>query len=249
MSSCEADITDRIRQALGDEMIKTLEKTRFCIVGCGGTGALFAEMLVRTGAKKLTLIDGDHVDSSNLNRVVGFVQGDIGKKEENKKVKVLESRFKCISPDMEIETIATNFRKYDRSDVKGQKARNAVCNSDIIVIAVDKNQSRIECEKLANDKSKKTISMGVFINEGGDSGFECTWMPETPHETADAEGYGSGSYISIVVETTSVAFTMLLHHLENPESSHFRHYYKEYKNYSPYSIEVDGAKHEIDITP
>ena len=225
----EQDILDRTRCAIGDDLISTLQKYKFCIVGCGGTGALFAEMLVRTGANKLVLIDGDDVESSNLNRVVGFTQEDI----DHKKVDVLKSRFDKITSSLKIETVATHLREYDKDDNNGQIARNAVCNADIIIIAVDNNKIRIECEKLACEHGKKFMGMGVFVNKDGHSGFECTWVPETPKATEGAEGYGVGSYISIVVEATSVAFSMLLHNLKKPNSNDFRKYYKEYKDHAP----------------
>ncbi len=229
MSTNEPTILDRTRTAIGDDLIVTLQKKQFCIVGCGGTGALFAEMLVRTGANKLVLIDGDDVEYSNLNRVIGFTKKDVG----HKKVCVLKSRFEQITSDLEIETVATNLRKYYKDDKDGQIARDAVCDADIIIIAVDNNEIRIECEKLSGSYKKMFMGIGVFINEGGHSGFECAWMRKTPEEKKGDEGYGAGSYISIVVEATSVAFSMLLHHLKNPNSDNFRYYYKEYKDHAP----------------
>ena len=46
-------LDDRTSKALGDKVMERLRSLRFCIVGCGGTGANFAEMLVRTGATGL----------------------------------------------------------------------------------------------------------------------------------------------------------------------------------------------------
>ncbi len=229
MSTNEQDILDRTRCVIGDDLIAILQKQKFCIVGCGGTGALFAEMLVRTGANKLVLIDGDDVESSNLNRVVGFIKEDVG----HKKVNALKSRFEKIISGLKIDVVATHLRKYDKDDEYGQIARDAVCNADNIIIAVDNNDIRIECEKLARDCKKRSMGIGVFVNKDDLSGFECAWMPETPEEKKGEEGYGAGSYISIVIEATAVAFSMLLHNLKKPNSDDFRYYYKEYKDHAP----------------
>ena len=67
-----ADFTDRTAKALGDDVMDKLRTKRFSVVGCGGTGANFAEMLVRSGATQIDLIDGDVVNESNLNRVSSF---------------------------------------------------------------------------------------------------------------------------------------------------------------------------------
>lgn len=103
------DLTKKTFPALGEKLMLEFQQRRFCIVGCGGTGALFAEMLVRTGAQKITLIDGDEVNISNLNRVISFVREDADKH----KVEVLKSRLECINPDIEVTSIDCCFREYD----------------------------------------------------------------------------------------------------------------------------------------
>ncbi len=99
-------IDDRTTKALGDDVMKKLRSLQFCIVGCGATGANFAEMLVRSGATRITLIDGTKVEESNLNRVFSFSLADSGKP----KVKVLEQRLKAIRGDLKICSLCDNFR-------------------------------------------------------------------------------------------------------------------------------------------
>lgn len=89
-----ADFTDRTAKALGPAVMDKLRTLRFCVVGCGGTGANFAEMLVRSGATHVTLIDGDTVDESNLNRVSSFAWYDV----ESPKVVALRARLDAIRP-------------------------------------------------------------------------------------------------------------------------------------------------------
>ena len=88
------DVDDRTAKALGNDVMERLRSLRFCIVGCGGTGANFAEMLVRTGATRLTLIDGSGVEESNLNRVFSFSYSDCG----DPKVEALKRRLESIRP-------------------------------------------------------------------------------------------------------------------------------------------------------
>ena len=58
----------RTRLLFGDEPIKRLQNAHVLVVGVGGVGAYAAEMVVRAGIGALTIIDGDTVSESNLNR-------------------------------------------------------------------------------------------------------------------------------------------------------------------------------------
>lgn len=227
----KGDFLERTSPALGEELMSEFRQRKFCVVGCGGTGALFAEMLVRTGARKVTLIDGDIVEASNLNRVVGFVRGDIGKL----KVEVLKSRLENINPDAHVTPINCHLRQLDLGDCEGQRSRDAVYSSGIAIIAVDKNWSRIECEKLCREGAVKYLGIGVYVDEIGSAGYECYWgsLRKTPTKKEEDKGYGRGSYAAIVIEATSVAFSMLLHHLRNPGSRDFGYFSKSYENFAP----------------
>ncbi len=225
-----SNLLTRTKEALGPDFTNKIQEYRYCIIGCGGTGALFAEMLVRTGANKIILIDGDKVEESNLNRVVGFVKDDIGKN----KTDALMSKLRAINSEVEITAVSCCLREPDPSDHEGQKARDAFYNSDLVIIAVDDNKSRIICENLCyEDSNKRCISMGVHVNGEGEACYECAWKPKTPIEKEEEAGYGNGSYASIVIEATSVAFSMLLHNLKNPNSSDFTYYFQSYENFIP----------------
>ena len=53
---------------LGDEAITILKAAHLLVLGVGGVGGYAAEQLCRMGVGKLTLLDGDTVDPTNLNR-------------------------------------------------------------------------------------------------------------------------------------------------------------------------------------
>ena len=74
------------------------------------------------------------------------------------------------------------------------------------------------------------LCCGVRVDrEAGVYEFECAWAQKTPEDQAEVEGYGpeNASFASIVLEATSVAFTMLLSHLRD-EKSPFRYYRRKY---------------------
>ena len=224
------DITARTTTALGEAVMSQLAELGFCIVGCGGTGANFAEMLVRTGAKRLTLVDGTNVKGSNLNRVFSFHHAAIGRP----KVEVLKDYLETIRPGhLDITPLRESFRDPDLVPInpEAQRVRDAVHDADVVFIATDKNASRRAIQKLQRDSTigGMMLSCAVFIDAEKDIyEFECNWSPATLPEAADI-GYGpdNASYAPILLEATSVAFTMLLSHLMCPDSD-FRYYYRRY---------------------
>ena len=88
----------RTRLLFGDEPIKRLQNAHVLVVGVGGVGAYAAEMVVRAGIGALTIIDGDTVSESNLNRQLVALHSTLGKP----KVEVLNERFLDINPDLKL---------------------------------------------------------------------------------------------------------------------------------------------------
>lgn len=95
------DWKDRTRLLLGDEKLTILEHSHVLVVGLGGVGAYAAEMLCRTGVGKLTLVDGDKIDITNLNRQLPAL---ISTKDEYK-TNVLKKRFLDINPTIQLTLI------------------------------------------------------------------------------------------------------------------------------------------------
>ena len=217
--------------------MEQLKALRFCIVGCGGTGANFSDMLVRTGARHLTLIDGGIVKESGLNRVLCFTAGDVGKS----KVEVLEKHLRAVAGnELEVRSLSDSFRRPDQitdDNPIGQCVRDAVHNADVVFAATDTNTSRLAIEKLCREKEGgMLLCCGVRVDRmAGVYEYECAWSPKTPEDQAEAEGYGpkNASFASIVLEATSVAFTMLLSHLQYGKSR-FKYYRRKYDaNFTP----------------
>lgn len=78
-----------------------LQSVRVILFGIGGVGSWCAEALIRTGLTHLTIVDGDTVQTSNLNRQLPATQATIG----IPKVEALKDRLLAINPDADIETI------------------------------------------------------------------------------------------------------------------------------------------------
>ena len=84
---------------LGAERMERLRQSHVLVVGTGGVGAYAAEMLVRAGVGRMTLLDADRVQPSNINRQLCALHSTVGEE----KVRVLERRFKDINPDLRLD--------------------------------------------------------------------------------------------------------------------------------------------------
>ena len=75
-----------------------LQSVRVILFGTGGVGSWCAEALIRTGLTHLTIVDGDTVQTSNLNRQLPATQATIG----IPKVEALKERLLAINPEADI---------------------------------------------------------------------------------------------------------------------------------------------------
>jgi tRNA A37 threonylcarbamoyladenosine dehydratase len=95
---------------LGDEPIQALMSKNVLVVGLGGVGGICAEMIARAGVGKMTIVDADTVDLSNVNRQIPALHSTAGKP----KVEVMAERLKDINPDLDL-TVLTEYIKEERT--------------------------------------------------------------------------------------------------------------------------------------
>jgi tRNA A37 threonylcarbamoyladenosine dehydratase len=79
---------------LGDEKVEKLMSKNVLVIGLGGVGGICAEMIVRAGIGKMTIVDNDTIDASNINRQIPALHSTIKKS----KAQVLAARLLDINP-------------------------------------------------------------------------------------------------------------------------------------------------------
>jgi len=87
-----------VARLYGDEGISCLRSAHICIIGIGGVGSWVAEALARTGVEHLTLVDGDTISRSNMNRQIHTLESTLGRsKAETMKARILQINpaFQC----------------------------------------------------------------------------------------------------------------------------------------------------------
>lgn len=91
----------RTRRLLGDRAMERLEKSHVAVFGLGGVGGTCAEALLRCGIGHLTLIDGDTVSLSNLNRQIFATRETVGMD----KIDAALLRLRAIRPECDIRAV------------------------------------------------------------------------------------------------------------------------------------------------
>lgn len=102
------DWKQRTRLLLGEEKMERLQQAHVLVVGLGGVGAYAAEMICRAGVGRMTIVDADTVQPTNINRQLPALHSTMGRE----KAEVLAVRFKDINPDIQL-TVLPVFLKDD----------------------------------------------------------------------------------------------------------------------------------------
>lgn len=96
-----AQWTERAELLFKPEGLKKLEKANILIVGVGGVGSFAAEFIVRAGVGKITIVDGDVVDITNINRQLPALHSTVGLA----KIDVVGDRLMDINPELQLTKI------------------------------------------------------------------------------------------------------------------------------------------------
>ena len=88
----------RTELLLGEEKMNRIRNSHVLVVGLGGVGAYAAEMICRAGVGRMTIVDADTVQPTNINRQLPAVHSTLGLT----KAEVLAARYKDINPDIEL---------------------------------------------------------------------------------------------------------------------------------------------------
>jgi len=96
---------ERATPILGESVIERLAESKIAVFGVGGVGSWCAEALLRSGARRLILVDDDVVAESNLNRQCEATADTLGRP----KVEAMKARLLSIDPEAEIEAVQERF--------------------------------------------------------------------------------------------------------------------------------------------
>ncbi|MES2748592.1 MAG: tRNA threonylcarbamoyladenosine dehydratase [Bacteroidota bacterium] len=84
-----------------EEGLENLKNANVLVVGVGGVGSFAAEFLARAGVGNLTIVDGDVVDITNINRQLPALHSTVGMS----KIDVVGDRLLDINPELNLTKV------------------------------------------------------------------------------------------------------------------------------------------------
>jgi len=93
--------TERTELLFGEARVRELAACHVLVVGLGGVGGYAAELIARAGIGRMTIVDADTVQPSNINRQLVATTETIGQA----KSEVLAERLRSINPSLQLEAI------------------------------------------------------------------------------------------------------------------------------------------------
>jgi len=126
-----------------------LARAAVAVVGVGGLGGNVTEMLARIGVGRLTLIDADRFEESNLNRQVLCTPDCLGRL----KAEVASERVATVNAS--VTAIACALRLDDTN------ARSVLAGHQVVVDCLDNLPDRLVVEKACRDNGIALVSAAV----------------------------------------------------------------------------------------
>ncbi len=131
-----------------------LKNSRIAIVGCGGLGSPVSLYLAAAGVGSITLIDGDTVELSNLQRQIAFNEHDLGQS----KAEICKKRLEQLNSSIEI--IAKKV--YLKKDNIGEHIKN----HDLVLDCCDNMATRYAINDYCYQQSIPWIYASIFQFSG-----------------------------------------------------------------------------------
>lgn len=143
--------------------ITNLQHANVLIVGLGGVGSFAAEFIARAGVGNMTIVDGDVVDITNINRQLPALHSTVGLP----KVELMAARLLDINPELKLNIL--------REFISPERAFDLVTPEfDYVLDCIDSITPKVNLLIAAKQKKVKIIS-----NMGAGGKFEASKVKVT----------------------------------------------------------------------
>ncbi|WP_042354422.1 thiazole biosynthesis adenylyltransferase ThiF [Bacillus rubiinfantis] len=152
---------------IGKDGQAKIRKKHVLIIGAGALGSGNAEILTRAGVGKITIVDRDYVEASNLQRQQLYTEADVA--EKLPKAAAAEKRLTAINSDVEIKAII--------GDVTPEFLEELIADVDVMIDATDNFETRM----MMNDAAQKYNVPWIYGACVGSFGMSFSIIPgKTP---------------------------------------------------------------------
>lgn len=141
---------------IGEEGQQRIREASVFVLGAGALGSSGAEMLVRAGVRRVTIVDRDIIEWTNLHRQQLYTEQDVI--DQLPKAIAAEKRLTAINSDVTVTGIV--------ADVIPQNVLELISGHDVVLDATDNIETRL----LANDAALKLgipFFMGACVGSYG----------------------------------------------------------------------------------
>ena len=139
---------ERSELILKPEGLAKLASAHVLVVGLGGVGSFAAEFLARSGVGSMTIVDGDVVDVTNINRQLPALHSTI----DQAKAELVAARLKDINPELNL-TVIREFLLPERMEQLLETTR-----FDYVLDCIDSISPKISLIVAARHRKIKIIS-------------------------------------------------------------------------------------------
>ncbi|MFZ7946478.1 MoeB/ThiF family adenylyltransferase [Neobacillus sp. 19] len=203
---------------IGKEGQAKMREKHVLIIGAGALGSGSSEILTRAGVGKITIVDRDYVEASNLQRQQLYTEEDVA--EKLPKAAAAKKRLRAINADVEIRAII--------GDATPEMMEELAAGVDLMLDATDNFETRM----MMNDISQKYKIPWIYGACVGSFGMSFSIIPgKTPclncllrtiplqGMTCDTGGIISPAVQMVIAHQTAEALKMLVEDWEAVRTS------------------------------
>ena len=181
---------------------QNLKNSHVLIIGAGGLGCTSSEMLVRAGVGKITIIDFDKIELSNIQRQIAFDPYQIGQQ----KVEVLTQHLKSINPLVEVTAVNEKFDRAFSEQLKDE--------FDLVLDGCDNFATRYAVNQFCVERKIPLLTAAAIALEGqlmmlkSKPCYHCVF-PQSSNENTDERRCANSG---VLTTTPAVMASLQAHH-------------------------------------
>ncbi|MBL7788458.1 MAG: tRNA threonylcarbamoyladenosine dehydratase [Chitinophagales bacterium] len=141
------EFLSRSELLIGASGLKKLQNAHILVIGLGGVGSYAAEALARAGIGEMTIVDGDHVVQSNINRQLQALHSSIGLSKSS----LMVGRLKDVSPQLKINEVNRFLGPEDIEELLSQQFA-------YVLDCIDSVTPKLQVIKLCKQRKLRFIS-------------------------------------------------------------------------------------------
>jgi tRNA A37 threonylcarbamoyladenosine dehydratase len=165
-----------LRRLYGVVGAQAVFEAHVVVVGIGGVGSWAVEALARSGVKRLTLIDLDHVSESNINRQIHATESTLGQA----KGEAMRERIALFHPDCLVDVIDEFVTPHNWPQLLNTLGADAPPSA--LIDACDQVQAKTAMAAWAQQQGVPMVTVGAAGGKRLAQAVEVADLSETTHD-------------------------------------------------------------------